>query len=186
LLPAPSSPFDALRAHQAKLKGGREALAPLPASVTFDRRCSVKQIAVVLVASLTLVAWTGLASAQTPQKPLEFKVTVTAEPVVGSAADHFLTFSGPVEIPDVGLAPGTYIFRILAPSVVQVLSKDRKMVYTTFFTIPTWRPDSEEGDVVAFVKTRNDAPLRMIKWFEPNQLQGRELLYPPAGEEIVR
>lgn len=146
----------------------------------------MKQIGIVLVASLTLLAWSGFASAQTPQKPLEFKVTVMAEPVVGTPADHFLTFSGPIEIPEVGLAPGTYVFRMVAPSVVQVLSKDKKTVYAMFFTAPTWRPKAEEGYVAAFVRTRDDAPLRMIKLFEPNQLVGRELLYPATAEEIIR
>jgi hypothetical protein len=52
----------------------------------------------------------------------------------------FFTFSGPVELPDTALTPGTYMFRLLAPnndhSFVQVVSADGKEIYELFFTLP--------------------------------------------------
>src|SRR5713226_10573891 len=63
---------------------------------------------------------------------------LSVRPAQASEVDKltYLTFSGPVEIPGVGLPAGTYIFKIANPNsgldVVQVLSRDRKTVYATF------------------------------------------------------
>ena len=138
----------------------------------------MKKLAIALVACLSFFALSGIAAAQDPQ--LEYKVTVQGDRVSGAATDHFLTFSGPVGIPETGLAPGTYIFRVIAPSVVQVLSKDKKTVYATFFTVPTSRAEAADSDVIDFAKVGDSAPLRIVKWFEPNQVLGRELIYPKA------
>src|SRR5580658_10870899 len=55
----------------------------------------------------------------------------------------FFTFSGPVELPGIALAPGTYMFRLIAPnndhSVVQVLSADGREIYGLFFTLQVER-----------------------------------------------
>src|ERR1700730_14006681 len=58
----------------------------------------------------------------------------SAQPV-----DHrtYFTFSGPVDLPVVALAPGKYLFRIANPessgNVVQVLSADGTKSYAMFF-----------------------------------------------------
>jgi len=49
----------------------------------------------------------------------------------------YLTFSGPVQVPGATLQPGTYRFKLATPtstSVVRVLSRDGRQVYSTFFT----------------------------------------------------
>lgn len=129
----------------------------------------------MLAACVTFLALSGSAGAQT--QPLEFKVTVQAETLKGSAGDHFLTFSGPVAIPEVGLAPGTYVFRLVAPSVMQVLSRDRSQLYATFFTVPVSRGEVTDNYEVTMVRVNDLAPVRIVRWFEPNRSSGYELLY---------
>ena len=119
------------------------------------------------------------------QQPLEYKVTVTGEVAKGSASDHFLTFSGPFQIPEVTLPAGTYVFTVVAPSIIRVSSPDRLQQYAMFFTVPIDQP--EPGDEYQIVLERTDraAPARIAKWFLPNTTAGFEILYPKvdaAGE----
>ena len=139
----------------------------------------MKKLGIVLVACVTWVGLSGVATAQV--QPLEFKVTVQGTPVVGSPSDTYMTFSAPVGLPQVGLAPGTYVFRFLSPSVVQVLSSDREKVYTTFFTAPTSRGVASRTVEVTFTSVGATAPLRMVSWFQPDRLSGQELIYPKAA-----
>ena len=95
-----------------------------------------------------------------------------------SAVDTYFTFSGPVALPGVAMPAGEYIFRFLAPGVVQVLSKDRKIAYTMTFTIPKTRVETSDEHVVTFKETRWDAPPAIETWFRPGESVGFELLYP--------
>ena len=97
----------------------------------------MKRFAIVVSALAVVLALTTSAVAQ----QVEYKVTVKAEEVRGSATDHFLTFTGPVQIPDVTLPAGTYVFSLVAPSIVQVTSADRSLQYAMFFTAPVQRLD---------------------------------------------
>lgn len=114
------------------------------------------------------------------QQPFEYKVIVTGEVAKGSASDHFLTFSGPFQIPEVTLPAGTYVFTFVAPSIVRVSSPDRLQQYAMFFTAPA--AQQEPGDQYEMVLTRTDptAPVRIAKWFLPNRIDGFEFLYPKA------
>ena len=75
-------------------------------------------------------------------------------PASAQTADErtFFTFSGPVELPGIALAPGTYMFRLISPSndhsFVQVVSADGKEIYGLFFTLPIERaPLQSQADV---------------------------------------
>jgi hypothetical protein len=119
------------------------------------------------------------------QQPLEYKVTVMGEAVKGSASDHFLTFSGPFQIPEVTLPAGTYVFTFVAPSVVRVSSPDRSQQYATFFTMPVEQVEPEDQYRMVFARTGEAVPPRIAKWFLPNRTAGFEVLYPKvdaAGE----
>ena len=63
-----------------------------------------------------LIAWRCRVGSRTTAT--RYKVTVTGEVARGSAADHFLTFNGPFQIPEVTLPAGTYVFTVVAPSIV--------------------------------------------------------------------
>jgi hypothetical protein len=116
------------------------------------------------------------------QQPLEYKVTVQGEIVKGSRADHFLTFTTPMQIPDAMLPPGTYIFTITASSVVQVATADRSEYLAQFFTVPVNRVEPGENYEVTVVRDTAASPRRITKWFLPYQPMGFEFLY--AGEGV--
>jgi hypothetical protein len=70
------------------------------------------------------------------------------------------TFSGPVAIPGVVLAAGTYEFKLADPSasrdVAQILSNDRSQVCATLETTPAQRPTATDTPVVTFNKSQLD------------------------------
>jgi hypothetical protein len=83
----------------------------------------------------------------------------------------YLTFSGPVSLPDVTLPAGTYVFHfvepIRAPGVLMVMSEDRKTSYAMLFTIPIVRTETEsnKSDIVTFRETPTGAPAQIGAWF---------------------
>ena len=145
----------------------------------------MKSLAMLLVALVASVCLVPLAEAQT--QGLEVNVNVVGHEgiVAGSASDHFLSFSGPVGIPGVGLAPGTYIFRFVAPSVMQVLSEDRSTAYGMFFMTRTWRSEAIDEYAVTLRRVVDDAPARIETMFAPNSLTGYELTHPAASVTSV-
>jgi hypothetical protein len=133
--------------------------------------------------SVALIAVIGLAlPAHAQQERLDVNVIVRAHigPVAGSASDNFLSFSSPVGSPGVGLAPGTYIFRPVTPSVMQVLSEDRSTVYAMFFVTPASRTDVTSEYSVELQRIRDDAPPRIMTLFPPAASTGYQLMYPEA------
>ena len=104
----------------------------------------MKSLTILLLGLVLFVGLARPAPAQTPG--LEVTVTVLGEArhAAGAPSEHLLTFSAPVGIPGVGLAPGAYIFRLLTPSVMQVLNEDRSMVYGMFFVTPTRRTEATD------------------------------------------
>ena len=118
------------------------------------------------------------AIAQTDRFTIDVTVTGRAE-VAGSTAEHFLTFSGPVQLPGVSLAAGTYIFRVVVPSVIQVVAADRSEVFAMFTAMPAVRRDASSGYGVTLTANRYDAPVRLAKLFTPGSSTGFEFIYPP-------
>jgi hypothetical protein len=131
--------------------------------------------------SVVLMLFVGLATPANAQtQGFEVNVTVTAPTgvVTGSPSDNFLSFSGPIGIPGVGLPPGTYIFRLIAPSVMQVVSENRSTAYATFFVLPAWRVEATDKYSVTLCRVRGDAPPRITTMFRPDSLTGYEVPYP--------
>ena len=133
----------------------------------------MKRVATISLALLALTVFSAAA-----QEPLEYKVTVLGETARGSASDHFLTFNGPFQIPDVTLPAGTYVFTIVAPSVVRVSNLDRSQHYAMFFTMPVAQVEAGDQYEVVLTRTADESPQRIAKWFLPNQSAGFEFLYP--------
>jgi hypothetical protein len=94
---------------------------------------------------------------------------------------QYLTFSKPVALPGVTLKSGTYIFELAdpdaAPDVVRVLSRDRKTVLLTAFTMSIDRPTSVP--LSQYVSLREVAPDRAMPitvwWSDPRS--GRQFVY---------
>jgi hypothetical protein len=143
----------------------------------------MKWLGTLLLAFAAFISLARPAYAQT----LDVNVTVVGHTgvVAGAPSDHFLGFSGPVEIPGVALGPGTYIFRSVAPSVIQVLNEDRSMVYGMFFVTPTWRGEVTSDYAVTLQRIRDDAPPRIATVFPPDASGGYELWYPTAEIDAV-
>ena len=110
----------------------------------------------------------------------------SARAVQASEADRltYVTFSGPVEVPGVGLSAGTYIFKLADPDtgnrLVQVLSKDRKTVYATFFSLPETRPAPAGETIVTLYEggMATGSPEAIKAWFYPGETTGFEFVYP--------
>src|SRR5262245_65287627 len=123
--------------------------------------------------SLALLASTIVPAAA--QQPLEYRVNVQGETAKGSVNDHFMTFDAPFQIPEVSLPAGTYVFTIVAPSVIRVSSPDRSHHYGMFFTTPINRVNVGGEYVMEFVPTVEGSPARIARWFLPNQSTGFEI-----------
>jgi hypothetical protein len=94
----------------------------------------------------------------------------------------FFTFSAPVELPGIGLAPGKYIFRLADPysthNVVQVLSADGMKSYGIFFTVPASRVEPAPEPEVRFIETPAGAPPAIRAWWNAGDSTGHEFIYP--------
>jgi len=94
----------------------------------------------------------------------------------------FLTFSGPVQLPGITLAAGTYEFKLADPesgrSLVQVWDKDGSNLITTLLTIPDQRMKPSEDPVVTFGERPSGEPMPIRSWFYPTDTYGQEFVYP--------
>jgi hypothetical protein len=111
---------------------------------------------------------------------------VAAASVHASNPAHFalLTFSGPVSLPGVSLAAGTYVFEVANPdtssNVVRVRSKeDYQHVYFTGFTRRIDRPRGLRADrPVVLGEPATGMPPPILAWFPEGGATGRQFVYP--------
>jgi len=129
------------------------------------------------VVAMSAVQFAGTAVQARAQSP-KFKEAVE----VSGQTRHGLgeltvAFSGPVSLPGVSLAAGTYIFRQPAINVVQVAGLDGQP-YTMFSTIPTLRQTAADGySFVLGPGLHADSPRRVLAMFAPGQTIGQEFIY---------
>lgn len=106
-----------------------------------------------------------------------------------AAADEYdkltkLTFTAPVEIPGMVLAPGTYTFKLLDSeadrNIVQVFNADQTHLYATILTVPTLRLKPTDHTVVKFKEGRKGSPEAIRKWYYPGDEYGQEFVYPES------
>lgn len=93
----------------------------------------------------------------------------------------YLTFGGPVQIPGVTLGAGTYIFERVGPyvpNVIQVLSRDRSMVFAAMFTTQVDRRD--RGSQLVFWETRPRTAPAIKAWYPEGGKRGHEFGYSGA------
>jgi len=107
-------------------------------------------------------------------------------PRVGASAaakTTYLTFSGPVALPGIGLNSGTYIFEIANPDttadVVRVMSRDRSISYFMGFTRPINRPKNvHPTQSVSLGESAAGVPPPVTVWWPEYESTGREFVYP--------
>ena len=95
-----------------------------------------------------------------------------------------LTFDGPVVVPGVTLAAGTYT--LLADSlanrqIVQIWNEDETKLFNTTLAIPTRRTDTSGDVVVKFQRTEAGMAPAIKAWFYPGQRTGHMFVY--SGEQ---
>jgi hypothetical protein len=89
-----------------------------------------------------------------------------------------LTFNQPVEIPNLVLPAGTYVFkRIGGANVVQISHADDTHVLATLITVSDIRDEPSEDTVVTFAERSSGAPKAIKEWFYPGDTVGYEFLY---------
>lgn len=95
-----------------------------------------------------------------------------------------VTFSQPVELPNIVLQPGTYVFRLFDSAadrhVVQVFNADQTKLYATILAIPNERLKRTEKTVMPFEERAPGMPQAMHAWFYPADNFGQEFVYPKA------
>src|SRR5437762_4604058 len=88
----------------------------------------------------------------------------------------FVTFSGPVSIPGMTLAAGTYTFRLLDSQtdrhVVQIFDKDGMKLYTTLLAVAATRPQASGDPVITFKEMPTDRPPAVHYWYYAGDTAG--------------
>jgi len=107
--------------------------------------------------------------------------------VVGASAyafttdTNYLTFSGPIALPGVTLAAGTYVFRTpdgFDKNVVQVMNRAETKSYYMGITRPVSRPRRNSTELLV---TIGEAPANQARpiqaWFPLGQTAGHAFIY---------
>jgi len=90
-----------------------------------------------------------------------------------------VTVSRPVEVPNLVLPIGTYIFEALENGrVTRIFSADESRVYATLLTQPDERREPVDNAVITFKETPKGALERIDSWFFAGESIGSEFLYP--------
>jgi hypothetical protein len=94
----------------------------------------------------------------------------------------YVTFGQAVALPGIELAAGAYIFELAAPNqhknLVRVLSRDRKKVYLTQFTLTVQRPANlDPKRMISFREAPRGMALPVNTWFPENEVTGRQFIY---------
>jgi hypothetical protein len=100
-----------------------------------------------------------------------------------SAANRltYLTFSGPIALPGVTLAAGTYAFEIVSPdspTVVLVRNQSRTQVFYMGMTQRVARPAGAPPDMqVRLGEARRGEATPLVAWFPVDMSDGRQFIY---------
>ena len=154
----------------------------------------MRKVAMSLLVGGGLLACASIAAAQSVQTSdqtprFESAIIVTATPkmdavVKGAASDYFVNFSGPVGIPGMTLAAGTYLFRFpvgTSTGVIQVLKADASNTYAMLMTIPVHdvnRTVFSDAQVVMWRERQTGTAPAIKEWYLPGQTTGYEFVYP--------
>lgn len=95
-----------------------------------------------------------------------------------------VTFSQPVELPGIVLAPGTYVFKLLDTRsdrhIVLVYDKDETRFFTMILALPNYRLEPTGETVMRFAERPKGTPDALRAWFYPGDNFGQEFVYPKA------
>jgi len=93
-----------------------------------------------------------------------------------------VTVDQEIQLPNVVLQPGTYVFRLLDSQsdrhIVQVFNKDENQLITTMLAIPNYRLQPRGKTVLTFWEVPAGQIPAVRAWFYPGDLFGQEFTYP--------
>jgi hypothetical protein len=100
----------------------------------------------------------------------------------GSHRTTYVTFNHEVALPGIQLSPGTYIFELASPeqhkNLVRVLSRDRKTIYLTQFTLTVQRPANlNPKRMISFHEAPRGQAVPVNAWFPEYEDTGRQFIY---------
>ena len=108
-----------------------------------------------------------------------------ARPAEAQSPDRksvFFTFSQPVTLPQITLAPGRYLFQLADSqanrTIVQVYSADRSKLYGMMMTLSARRTQPSDEPQIRFLETSGSAPQAIATWWYPGENTGWEFIYP--------
>jgi hypothetical protein len=126
----------------------------------------------LLIGALIVVLMPRPIAAQADWEAREFLVDIHPNLTFPglSAGERVLMFDRPVQIPGARLSAGPYIFRTVAPGLLQVADTTRARIYSTFFVIPIYRRDRNDNGLeqIKFQETGDDESLRIVAWYTPD------------------
>jgi len=92
-----------------------------------------------------------------------------------------VSFSKPVEIPNLVLEPGTYVFKLAdhgnIPNVVQIFNQDETQIFASRLTISKYRDTVTDQPVFQLGERNQGAPMAIDAWFYPGEGTGYEFVY---------
>jgi hypothetical protein len=96
-----------------------------------------------------------------------------------------VTFSGPVDIGNISLAPGTYVFKTLPgfdtdKSLVEVMDQNNQYLIALLPSIPVAAPLDLSNSRIDLAEGPANAPERVKNWFVPGEYTGWQFLPPKA------
>jgi len=90
-----------------------------------------------------------------------------------------ITISQPVQIGNLVLVPGSYVFRIadmLTPNVVEIYSVSTNHYYGMVAGISAYRDQASDKPIFVFKKEAKGSPEELLDWYYPGNNYGLEFL----------
>lgn len=95
-----------------------------------------------------------------------------------------VTISQPVEVPNLVLPIGTYVFEALEDGrVTRIFNADESHIYTTLLTQPEERREPLDNPMVTLKESPKGDVQRIDSWFFAGESIGNEFLYPGTTAE---
>jgi hypothetical protein len=92
-----------------------------------------------------------------------------------------VTFSAAVEVPGKNLPAGTYVFKLADSNsdrdIVQIFTKDKQQLLTTFIAVPNARLTPANTTIVTFEEEPTGTSEAVKSWFYPGDTDGLEFVY---------
>ncbi len=100
-----------------------------------------------------------------------------------------VTINQPMQIGDVVLAPGSYVFRLVdiwTPNVVEIYSTHMRHFDGMVMGIPAYRSHTSEKSTFILEEGVKGSPEALQYWYYPGHSSGIEFLYPHARITGIR